>query len=82
MDTKLTLKLDQRIIERAKIYAKKKDTSLSKLIENYLDFIIEPNDNGSEVTPFVKSLSGILDLSKTVDTKKEYKSHLTKKYSK
>ncbi len=82
MNTKLTLKLDQRVIEGAKTYAKKKETSLSKLIENYLDFIIEPKEKGSEITPFVKSLSGVLDLSKTVDIKKEYKKHLTKKYSK
>jgi hypothetical protein len=82
MDTKLTLKLDQRIIERAKTYAKKKDTSLSKLIENYLDFIIEPRVESSDVTPLVKSLSGIIDLNKNIDTKKDYKRHLAKKYSK
>ena len=82
MDTKLTLKLDQGIIERAKTYAKKNDTSLSKLIEKYLDFIIEPKDKGSEVTPFVESLSGIIELSKNIDTRKEYKKHLIKKYSK
>jgi hypothetical protein len=36
MDTKLTLKLNGDIIEQAKTYAKKKNTSLSKLIESYL----------------------------------------------
>jgi predicted HicB family RNase H-like nuclease len=39
MDTKLTLKLDHAIIEQAKLYAKKKNTSLSKLIESYLGYI-------------------------------------------
>ena len=33
MDTKLTLKLDNAVIEQAKNYAKDKNTSLSKLIE-------------------------------------------------
>jgi uncharacterized alpha/beta hydrolase family protein len=36
MDTKLTLKLEETIIEKAKEYAKNNKTSLSKLIENYL----------------------------------------------
>jgi predicted HicB family RNase H-like nuclease len=40
MDTKLTLKLDGDIIEQAKIYAKKKNTSLSKLIESYLAYLL------------------------------------------
>ena len=36
MDTKLTLKLEQSVIEKAKDYAKRQKTSLSRLIENYL----------------------------------------------
>ncbi|HEV7382270.1 MAG TPA: DUF6364 family protein [Dyadobacter sp.] len=36
MNTKLTLTIEQSIIEKAKKYAKKTDTSLSSLIENYL----------------------------------------------
>lgn len=37
MYTKLTLKLNQEIIERAKLYASDKKLSLSRLIENYLN---------------------------------------------
>ena len=36
MDTKLTMKLEKIVIEKAKDYAKIHRTSLSKLIENYL----------------------------------------------
>jgi hypothetical protein len=81
MDTKLTLKLDGDIIEQAKIYAKKKNTSLSKLIESYLSLLIDPKDN-QEVTPLVKSLSGVINLPKNVDYKKDYKKHILNKYSK
>jgi hypothetical protein len=81
MDTKLTLKLDNSIIEKAKNYAKKKNTSLSKLIESYLGKLVTPNDT-HEVTPLVKSLSGAIDLPKNFDTKKEYKKHLSNKYTK
>ena len=80
METKLTLKLNSVVIERAKKYAKDKNTSLSKLIENYLGFLIEPNDD-NEVTPLVKSLSGIIDLPGDYDYKNNCKNHLLKKYS-
>ncbi|MFN8308843.1 MAG: DUF6364 family protein [Chitinophagales bacterium] len=81
MDTKLTLKLDNSIIEQAKNYAKHKNTSLSKLIESYLGKLVTPNET-QEVTPLVKSLSGVVDLPKNFDAKKEYKKHLLIKYSK
>lgn len=81
MDVKLTLKLDNSIIEQAKNYAKKKNTSLSKLIESYLGLLVEPNDT-EEVTPLVKSLSGVVNLPKNFDYKKDYKKHLLNKYSK
>ena len=38
MNTKLTLNIDQSVIEEAKFYAKNNSVSLSKLIENYLFF--------------------------------------------
>ncbi len=81
MDTKLTLKLDSFVIEQAKTYAKKKNTSLSQLIESYLGLLIEPRNN-NDVTPLVKSLSGIINLPANFDTKKSYKEHVVKKYSK
>jgi len=81
MDTKLTLKLDNSIIEQAKIYAKKKNTSLSKLIESYLGLLVDPKDT-QEVTPLVKSLSGVVDLPKNFDCQKDYKKHLLNKYTK
>jgi len=81
MDTKLTLKLDNSIIEQAKNYAKDKNTSLSKLIESYLGKLVTPN-NTHEVTPLVKSLSGVVDLPNNYDAKKEHKKHLFNKYAK
>lgn len=36
MNTKLTLSLDKKVIERSKKYARAKGQSLSKLIEEYL----------------------------------------------
>ncbi|MBK9318003.1 MAG: hypothetical protein IPM91_03645 [Bacteroidetes bacterium] len=81
MDAKLTLKLNQTVIEKAKQYAKARKTSVSRLIENYLQNITENSPNKKrEITPVVKSLSGIIHLPKNHDAKKEYADFLTKKY--
>ena len=80
MDTKLTLKLEQEIIEKAKEYAKSRKTSLSKLIENYLQKITSQNEGNEKITPLVKSLSGIIDLPKDFDHKDGYADFLINKY--
>lgn len=80
MDTKLTLKLKQNIIEKAKDYAKIHRTSLSKIIENYLQKITNDNEEKDKITPLVKSLSGIIDLPKDFNHKKEYSDFLVNKY--
>lgn len=81
MDTKLTLKLDSYVIERAKTYAREKNVSLSRLIESYLNLLTDPKNSKDTVTPLVKSLSGIIDLPRNFDHKKNYKEHLLKKYT-
>ena len=84
MDTKLTLKLDERVIERAKKYASEKQISLSKLIENYLNTItFEDKLNDFEISPFVKSISNGKSISDNRDWKemrKDYLDYLEKKH--
>lgn len=81
MDTKLTLSMDKNIIDKAKEYARMKKTSLSNLIENYLISITEPvKSDDSEITPLVRSLSGVLKSGKKTDFKKQYGDYLANKY--
>ena len=80
MDTKLTLKLEHTIIEKAKNYAKVHKTSLSQLIENYLQSITNEKGNEEKITPLVKSLTGIINLPEDFDHKKGYSDYLIKKY--
>lgn len=80
MDSKLTLKLDNSVIERAKMYAKEQNVSLSKLIENYLDALTVGRGKKAEVSPLVESLTGVVKL-KEVDEKKDYVDYLSKKYN-
>jgi len=83
METKLTLRLNDRVIERAKLYARSHKISLSKMIESYLDSLTK--DKGTEkkisITPLVKSLSGVIDLPADFDYKKEYGDYLIEKYN-
>ena len=81
MTTKLTLKVDEKVIAKAKIYAKKKNTSLSKLVESYLQFVVSKEPAAlDDVTPLVKSLSGVLNASELRDYEESYKKHVAKKY--
>jgi hypothetical protein len=83
MNTKLTLTIEQSIIEKAKIYARKKERSLSDLIENYLKALTNEDSSTTkeeELTPIVKSLKGTFKLPKNFDYKKELTDRLSEKY--
>lgn len=81
MNTKLTLTIEQSIIEKAKKYAQKRERSLSDLIENYLKALTsEEIPTEDELTPIVKSLRGSFKLPEDFDYKKELTDRLSKKY--
>ena len=82
MDTKLTLRLNGNVIERAKIYARNNKISLSKMIESYLDSLTRQKEEEEKnvITPLVESLSGVIDLPADFDYKKEYRDYLEEKY--
>lgn len=81
MDTKLTLTIEQTIIEKAKKYAKGEGRSLSDIIENYLKAVIKDDNSESiDLTPIVKSLKGSFKAPKNFDYKKELSKRLTEKY--
>jgi len=81
MDTKLTIKLNKDVISRAKKYAKHRRTSLSRMIESFLDSVTKNEPDDIEITPLVKSLSGVITLTEDFDYKKERTDFLIKKYS-
>lgn len=81
MQTKLTLSLEQSIIEQAKIYAKDKGRSLSELIENYLKVVLEENQQKVQLSPSIKKLKGAIKLPEGFDYKKELTESLSDKYN-
>ncbi len=80
MDKKLTLSLDERVIEKAKIYAKNHQISLSRLIESYLSSLIENKSEDIKITPLVESLSGVVSIPHDFDYKNDYTDYLLEKY--
>ncbi len=80
METKLTIKLNKRVIDRAKFYAKNNRTSLSRMIESYLDIMTKKENKEFEITPLVKSLSGVVTLPNDYDYKQDYTKFLTDKF--
>ena len=82
MKTKLTLRLNEKVIERAKEYAREQKISLSNMIESYLDSLTreKSSDQETEITPLIKSLSGVIELPDDFDYKKEYRNYITEKY--
>jgi hypothetical protein len=81
MNTKLTLTIEETIIEKAKNYAKKKGNSLSGIIENYLTAITaETASDIIELPPIVKSLKGSFKAPSEFDYKEELIKELSKKH--
>lgn len=85
MDTKLTLKLDKDVIEKAKEYAAKQKISVSFIVENYLKAITSMKkveaENEIKVSELAKKMSidGIV-LPDDFDYKKELQDALCEKY--
>jgi len=81
MDAKLTLKLNQKVIEKAKEYASGKKMSLSRIIEAYLRSLTSDSESSEfEISPFVKSIASGIEIPSDFDYKKEYAEYLMEKY--
>ncbi|HBZ65358.1 MAG TPA: hypothetical protein DEO70_00860 [Bacteroidales bacterium] len=84
MDSKLTLKLDKFVIDKAKDYATSQKRSLSRIIESYLRSLINKDNpkeaDDIEISPFVKSIATSVKIPADFDYKKEYGDNLENKY--
>ena len=74
--SKLTLSVDDRVVSRAKRYAKQRGMSVSKMVEAYLAAVVEPAFPNPPDAPILRSLRGSL---KKADMA-EYREYLTTKY--
>ena len=79
MTTKLTLTLDNKIIEAAKTYAKKNNMSLSGIVELYFK-TLSSEINNNKIPPITKELSGIARFSTTKSDKELLEEALNKRF--
>ena len=81
MDTKLTLKLKDDSISRAKKYVSSIGTSLSALVEDFFDTLtLQQQAKDFKYSSLVNELSGIIQLDENYDYKADYTSYLDHKY--
>jgi hypothetical protein len=72
---KLTLSVDPKVVQRAKRYARTRRTSVSRLVENYLDLLGHPGGE-TEEPPVLRELRGLLRRGSSSD----YRRHVIRKY--
>jgi len=81
MDTKLTLRLDDRVIKKAKKFARRNHVSLSSLVETYFKSLIDENDKAKyKATPTVRKLIGTLKVSDNLTPEEVRDDFLLEKY--
>jgi len=81
MDTKLTLRLGDRLIAQAKVQAKRNGKSLSRMVADYFRSLtghLKSSSKAIPLTPLVAALRGGLKGSKI--GLKDYRRHLEEKY--
>ena len=76
---KLTLSVDASVVARAKRYAAGRGTSISRLVEDYLDLLAgRPKDTTAQATPLLKRLQrGLAGHDLDIRSHRE---HLARKY--
>ena len=82
MTTKLTLTMEDKVIDSAKKYAQKNGKSLSNLVENYLKSITTKEPDATKLSLKVTKLMGVIKLADDFDYKSALSNGLSKKYAK
>jgi len=78
MQTKLTLRLDDRLIQDAKRHARRSGKSLSQMVAEYFSAVTSPTGVRGELTPVVSRLKGAL-AGTNVD-REDYRGYLEGKH--
>jgi hypothetical protein len=78
MKTKLTLRMDESIVRKAKIEAKRRGKSVSRMVAEFFESIGLEQTSEKDLPPTTASLVGILK-GKEI-SEEDYKKHLQEKY--
>lgn len=79
MQTKLTLRVDEAVVRKAKRLARRKGTSVSRIFDDFISRETEefPED---EFPPITSSMLGVIKREGTDIGEGSYRNHLEKKY--
>ena len=77
MNTKLTLRLDDKLIASAKRHSAESGKSVSQLVADFFA-LIDAEDSDVDITPRVRSLRGVLAGSGLDES--DYRRHLEEKF--
>jgi len=77
MNTKLTLRLDDKLIASAKRHSAESGKSVSQLVSDFFA-LMDAQDAEVDITPRVRSLRGVLTGSGLDES--DYRRHLEEKY--
>ncbi len=80
MATKLTLTIEDKVIKKAKSYARQTGRSLSELIEKYLETLTEEPLEPQQISPKLRKLVGSVKLPEDFDEKKELDAYFKSKH--
>ncbi len=75
---KLTLSVDAEIVARAKRYAARQGTSVSRLVEGYLGLLGGPQSAEEDLPPITRRLAGVLKGSRA--SREDYRRYLERRH--
>lgn len=78
MQRKLTLRLDDELIMRAKAYADEKGRSVSSLVADFFAMLEQDHDDPNRISPSVRRLLGVL--KETDLDEADFRRHLEEKH--
>ncbi len=78
MQTKLTLRLESELIEKVKTLAEDLDISLSKMVTDYFNSLLQINNLPDPSSPLLDEIMGMLP---NKNYKNDYRDYLDNKYS-
>ncbi len=78
MNTKLTLRMDEAVVRMAKMEARRRGKSVSRMVADFIESIGSRSDSKKVLPPTTSSLVGILKGQEISED--DYKAHLREKY--
>jgi len=78
VQTKLTLRLEEALIVKAKRFSRRSGKSVSRMVSEYFEALDVPGEEPAEITPRVAALRGIIKGAEISET--DYREYIEEKH--